>query len=328
MNSNEPRKALICGVNGQDGAYLAKFLLDKGYAVFGTSRDAQASSFQNLRTLGIFESVVKLSMVPADFNSVIKAIISANADEIYYLAGQSSVGLSFDQPAETLTSVTLGTLNVLEAIRIEKITTKFYHASSSECFGDLGEQIADENVPFKPCSPYGIAKAAAHALVVNYRKGYRLFGCNGILFNHESPLRPPYFVTRKIADAVCSIKAGSKERLVLGNLDVVRDWGWAPEYVEAMWRMLQASHPDDYIIATGESHSLKEFVAATFAVAGLDWRAYVDFDRTLGRPQEIKQSSGNPAKAARDLGWRAHFKMLDVVKLLVEELSSTRFRSF
>lgn len=321
MASNEQKRALICGVNGQDGALLSKFLLDKGYHVFGTSRDAQTSTFQNLRALGIFDAVMKLSMVPADFDSVAAALNCAHPNEIYYLAGQSSVGLSLVQPAATLTSIALGTLNVLEAIRIAKNDAKFFHASSSECFGDVGEQVADEDFRFKPSNPYGIAKAAAHEFVIDYRERHGLFCSNGILFNHESLLRPPHFVTRKIVNAVCSIKAGSKERLALGALDVVRDWGWAPEYVEAMWSSLQTADPDDYIIATGESHALEEFVAAAFSNVGLNWRAHVDFDPALSRHTEIKHSRGDPRKAARELGWRANLKMRDVIRLLIEASS-------
>jgi GDPmannose 4,6-dehydratase len=259
VNSSEPKRALICGVNGQDGAYLAKLLLSKGYKVFGTSRDAQTSSFQSLNVLGIAEAVNKLSMAPADLRSVIDVVSRSNPYEIYYLAGQSSVGLSFDQPAETIVSITLGTLNILEAIRLVNRSAKFYHASTSECFGDVGDQAADESFPFKPRSPYGVAKAAAHSLAVNYRERHGLFCSNGILFNHESPLRPARFVTRKIVDAARAIAGGSTNRLRLGRLDVFRDWGWAPEYVEAMWLMLQAPNPDDYVIATGQSHSLEQF---------------------------------------------------------------------
>lgn len=320
MISTEQKRALICGVNGQDGAYLSKLLLGKGYKVFGTSRDAQASSFLNLKALGIANSVETLSMAPADFRSVIDVVTRSDPHEIYYLAGQSSVGLSFDQPAETLVSVTLGTLNILEALRLAKRSARLYHASSSECFGDVGAQAADESFSFKPRSPYGIAKTAAHSLVVNYRERYGIFASNGILFNHESPLRPARFVTRKIVDAARTIAAGSTERLGLGRLDIVRDWGWAPEYVEAMWRMLQASEPDDYVIATGKSHSLEEFTAVAFGTVGLDWRNHVDSDPSLFRVTDIMFSRGNPARAAAKLGWRAQHTMADVVRLMIEAL--------
>jgi GDPmannose 4,6-dehydratase len=319
MISTEQKRALICGINGQDGAYLSKLLLKKGYKVFGTSRDAQASSFQNLKALGISSHVETLSMAPADFRSVIDVVSQSDPHEIYYLAGQSSVSLSFDQPTETLVSVALGTLNILEALRLVKKTARFYHASSSECFGDVGEQAADESFSFKPRSPYGIAKTAAHSLAVNYRERHGLFASNGILFNHESPLRPARFVTRKIVDAAHAIRAGSKERLRLGRLDVFRDWGWAPEYVEAMWLMLQAADPDDYVIATGHSHSLEEFTAVAFDRVGLDWRAHVDSDPSLFRTTDIVSSRGNPAKAAGKLGWQARYTMTDVVRLMMEQ---------
>jgi GDPmannose 4,6-dehydratase len=323
MNSVQQKRALICGVNGQDGAYLAKLLVDKGYKVFGTSRDAYTSSFHNLSTLKIAHFVEKISMAPADLRNVIEAISRSDPDEIYYLSGQSSVGLSFDQPAETLSSITTATLNILEAMRFVKNTARFYHASSSECFGDVGNQAADENSPFRPRSPYGIAKTAAHLLVVNYREQHGFFASNGILFNHESPLRPTRYVTRKIVDAALAIKAGSPERLRLGRLDICRDWGWAPEYVEAMWLMLQAAEPDDYVVATGQTHSLEEFAATAFSAVGLDWRNHIDPDPSLFRRTDIQFSRGNPAKAASKLGWRARSTMTDVVQRMIDALART-----
>jgi GDPmannose 4,6-dehydratase len=320
MSIQRQKHALICGVTGQDGAYLAKFLLGKGYRVFGTSRDAQSSSFFNLKKLAIADDIEKISMAPGDFRNVLEAVGKSDPDEIYYLSGQSSVGLSFDQPAETLESVTLGTLNILEAIRFVKPAARLYHASSSECFGDVGRTAADESFSFNPRSPYGIAKAAAHWLVVNYREQHRQFASNGILFNHESPLRPARFVTRKIVDAACAIRGGSAERLCLGRLDIVRDWGWAPEYVEAMWLMLQADSPGDYVVATGQSHSLEAFTQAAFAAVGLDWRDHVDVDPTLFRRTDISWSQGNPAKVRRDLGWQATCGMEEVVNRMVTEL--------
>lgn len=311
------KKALICGVSGQDGSYLARLLLDKGYEVWGTSRDAQVSSFGNLTLLGIKNQVKLLSMAPNDFRSVLTALSCSEPDEIYYLAGQSSVGLSFDQPAETLESITLGTLNMLEAIRFIKKPIRFYHASSSECFGDHGQQIATEETPFRPCSPYGVAKSSAHWLVVNYRQSYGLFACNGILFNHESPLRPERFVTQKIVSAVCRIAQGSPEKLTLGQLGIIRDWGFAPEYVDAMWRMMQQDTADDYIIATGEANSLQDFVAEAFSIVDLDWRDYVSSDATLFRPTDLPKSQGCADKALRQLGWQATFKMRDVVRNMI-----------
>lgn len=318
-----PRKALICGIGGQDGAYLTQLLLEKGYQVWGTSRDAQMSAFSNLRALGVREQVNLLSMAPTDFRSVLSALTRSNPDEVFFLAAQSSVGLSFEQPAETLESISLGTLNLLEALRFLGKPIKFYHASSSECFGDLGQQAATEDTPFRPRSPYAVAKASAHWLVANYREAYGLFACNGILFNHESPLRPARFVTQKIVHGACRIANGSTERLALGRLDIVRDWGWAPEYVDAMWRMMQEDKPDDYIIATGEANSLQAFVAETFATVGLNWREHVDSDSTLFRPTDIAWSQGNPEKAARQLGWRANARMRDVVAKMMQDSSPT-----
>ncbi|TAN57360.1 MAG: GDP-mannose 4,6-dehydratase, partial [Rhodospirillales bacterium] len=231
-------KALIFGVGGQDGAYLSKLLLDKGYDVHGTSRDAELSAFSGLVRLGVRERVRTHSAVLTDFRSVFQVINKVAPDEIYNLAGQSSVALSFEQPAETLESISAGTLNILEALRLTGRHVRFYNAGSSECFGNTGEIPADENTPFRPRSPYAVAKAAAYWQVANYREAYGLFACSGLLFNHESPLRPSRFVTRKIALAALRIADGSKEVLELGNLDIKRDWGWAPEYVDAMWRML------------------------------------------------------------------------------------------
>jgi GDPmannose 4,6-dehydratase len=315
-----PRKALICGIGGQDGAYLTQFLLAKGYQVWGTSRDAQMSSFNNLRALGVKERVNLLSMAPTDFRSVLSALKRSDPDEVFFLAAQSSVGLSFDQPAETLESISSGTLNLLEAMRFLGKPIKFYHASSSECFGDLGQQAATEDTPFRPRSPYAVAKASAHWLVSNYREAYGLFACNGILFNHESPLRPERFVTQKIVYAAHRISRGSKERLALGRLDIVRDWGWAPEYVDAMWRMMQEDKSDDYIIATGEANSLQDFVAEAFAVAGLNWKEHVDSDRTLFRPTDISWSQGNPEKAARQLGWSATVRMREMAARMMQQI--------
>lgn len=319
------KKALICGVSGQDGTYLAKLLLEKGYEVWGTSRDAQVASFGNLDVIGVKDQVHLLSMAPNDFRSVLTVLTRANPDEIYYLAGQSSVGLSFEQPAETLESITLGTLNLLEGIRFLNKSIKFYHAGSSECFGDNGSFASNEKTPFQPRSPYGVAKSSAHWLVANYREAYGLYACNGILFNHESPLRPERFVTKKIISAACRIAQGSKEKLTLGRLDIVRDWGWAPEYVDAMWRMMQQDTADDYIIATGEANSLQDFVAEAFAVVGLDWRDYVSSDPKLFRPTDLARSQGCADKAYRKLAWQAKFKMHDVVHKMVESAQMDTF---
>ncbi|MEH2001763.1 MAG: GDP-mannose 4,6-dehydratase [Nostoc sp.] len=312
------KKALICGISGQDGAYLAHLLLNQGYTICGTSRDAQISSFQNLLHLAIRDQVKLESMALNDFRSVLQVLTKIQPDEIYNLAGQSSVGLSFEQPVETLESITTGTLNLLEAIRFLGVPIKLYNAGSSECFGDTGQTAADETTPFRPRSPYAVAKAAAFWEVANYREAYGLFACSGILFNHESPLRPERFVTQKIVAAACRIAEGSTEQLYLGNMQIQRDWGWAPEYVEAMYLMLQQSQPDDYVIATGESSSLEEFVAAAFASVNLDWRNHVVIDNSLLRPTDLAVGKGNPVKAKDKLGWQAKYKMKQVVQMMVE----------
>lgn len=317
MTDEKPKKALIVGVSGQDGAYLAKFLLGKGYEVYGTSRDAQTSSFRNLGRLGIRDRVHTESMAPNDFRSVLQTLVKVDPDELYNLAGQSSVGLSFQQPVETLESISIGTLNFLEVIRFLERPIRFYNAGSSECFGDTGGAAADEMTPFRPRSPYAVAKAAAFWEVANYREAYGLFVCSGILFNHESPLRPERFVTRKIVASACRIAGGSEEILRLGDISIARDWGWAPEYVEAMWLMLQQDQPDDFVIATGQTHTLEEFAACVFSSLGLDWREHVVTKPSLFRPTDISVSRGNPAKARERLGWLAQYRMADVVKMMV-----------
>ncbi|MEB3281106.1 MAG: GDP-mannose 4,6-dehydratase [Lyngbya sp.] len=312
------KTALICGISGQDGAYLADLLLKSGYSVCGTSRDAQMSSFQNLSRLGIREQVKLESMILTDFRSVLQVLTKVKPDEVYNLAAQSSVGLSFDQPVETLESVATGTLNLLEAIRFTGANIKLYNAGSSECFGNTGEIAADENTPFRPRSPYAVAKSAAFWEVANYREAYGIFACSGILFNHESPLRPERFVTQKIISSACRIAAGSEEKLYLGNISVQRDWGWAPEYVEAMYKMLQHDEPDDYVIATGQTSSLQDFVAEAFTCVGLNWEDYVETDQSLYRPTDIAVGRANPVKAKAKLGWEAQYKLRDVVRMMVE----------
>lgn len=309
-------RALICGVSGQDGSYLAEFLLRKGYEVFGASRDAQATSFSNLVRIGIRDRVALLSIALNDFRSVYQVLAKVRPDEIYNLAGQSSVGLSFEQPVETLESIGIATLNLLEAIRITSDSTRFYNAGSGECFGD-SPAICTEETPFRPRSPYAIAKAAAHWEVANYREAYKLFACTGILFNHESPLRPERFVTRKIVAAATRIARGSGEKLRLGNLAISRDWGWAPEYVEAMWMMLQQDKPQDFVIATGENHSLEEFVQMTFSELGLAWRDHVEIDAQLFRPSDLGGSRADPSRAQAVLGWQARSNLLAVIRNMV-----------
>ena len=298
-------KALICGVTGQDGSYLAKLLLDKGYDVIGTSRDAMAASLNNLEKLGIKRELTLGSMAINDFRSVLTVIKHYQPDEIYNLAGQTSVGLSFDQPVEAIESIAQGTLNMLESIRFVDKPMRFYNAGSSECFGDTKAGPANEDTPFQPRSPYAVAKSSAHWLVRNYREAYGIFGCTGILFNHESPLRPERFVTQKIIRGAARIASGNSEILELGNIEIERDWGWAPDYVDAMWKMLQQNRADDYVIATGKSRSLEYFIARTFDWFGLDWQVHVRFNNKLRRPSDIALSQGNPAKAAAELGWKA-----------------------
>jgi GDPmannose 4,6-dehydratase len=317
------KRALICGVSGQDGAYLGRHLLAKGYHVIGTSRDAQMAVFSNLKALGIAGEIELCSMAQTDFRSTLQTLTRAKPDEVYNLAGQSSVGLSFEQPVETMESVHLGVLNLLEAIRFLARDIRLYQASSSESFGDTRGVPAQEDTPFRPRSPYAVAKAAAHWSVVNYREAYGLQASNGILFNHESPLRPRRFVTRKIISAAVSISRGQLEQLKLGNLDICRDWGSAEEYVDAMWRILQHPVSSDFVIATGKTYRLQDFVASAFAEVGLNWQDHVHADDTLRRPSDVAWSGGNPGRAHDCLGWRATSGMHEVIRTMIAaELSS------
>jgi len=311
-------RALIYGISGQDGAYLAKHLLEMGYEVWGASRDVGVVRFDRLERLGVLSKVHLLSASLVDFRSVLTSLVTAKPDEVYNLAGQSSVSLSFEQPVETMESVSTGTLNLLEAIRFVGKDIKLYNAASSECFGDIRAHRADESTPFRPRSPYAAAKSAAYWLVSNYREAYGLFACSGILFNHESPLRGERFVTRKVIAGVARILRGNKERIKLGNIDIVRDWGWAPEYVQAMRLLMQHSTPEDFVIATGESHSLRSFVECAFSTANLDWKEYVDHDPSLLRPTDIMMSYADPSKAERLLHWKAETKMAGVVQRMLE----------
>jgi GDPmannose 4,6-dehydratase len=311
----EPRRALILGVTGQDGAYLAAFLLGKGYEVWGTSR---AEVVARLKALGIAQQVRLERLELADAAKVREVLASARPHEVYHLAGQSSVAQSFDQPLQTLNDIAVGTLHVLEAVRVLQGPARLFHAGSGDCYGDTGETPADEDTPLAPLSPYGAAKAAAQLMVTSYRNALGLHASTGILFPHESPLRGENFVTRKIVDAAKRIAAGTKERLRLGNLAIERDWGWAPEYVEAMWKMLQQEKPADYVIATGRPARLERFVELAFAGAGLDWRAHVDVDPALFRPADPARIRANPAKAARELGWRARYALEDVVREMLK----------
>lgn len=314
------RKALICGISGQDGAYLSEFLLSKGYEVFGGSRDATTNNFGNLKRLNIFNQVQLVSINLTDFRSTLQTINKIRPDEIYNLSGQSSVGLSFDQPIETFESICIGTLNLLEAIRFCDTSIKFYNAGSSECFGNSPDEMCDENTLFKPKSPYGIAKASAHWQVVNYREAYNLFTVNGILFNHESPLRPERFVTQKVIKAVTEIAAGKLKKLEVGNIDIVRDWGWAPDYVQAMWLMLQQEIPNDFVISTGKGHSLKEFISMAFNCVHLDMEDYLTINQSLFRPTDLQCVVGNPQKAREILGWSSNHDL----EWIVNEMFSNK----
>lgn len=311
-------KALVCGVGGQDGGHLASFLLEQGYEVVGTSRDAMMASFHNLDRLGIRHRVQVCSMAINDFRSVLSVLQKYQPDEIYNLAGQTSVGFSFEQPVETMESIVQGTLNILEAMRFIGRPPRFYNAGSSECFGDTGNLAANENTSFQPRSPYAVAKSSAHWLVRNYRESYGLFACTGILFNHESPDRPERFVTQKIIRAAARISRGENEILRLGNLDVCRDWGWSPDYVKAMWRMLQQKSVEDFVIATGRTESLEYFVARAFAIHGLDWRDHVRTEPSLLRPSDIRVSRADPARVKLVLDWKAECDVDGVIDRMSE----------
>lgn len=308
------RTALIAGVTGQDGAYLAHHLLSQGYRVVGTSRDAQMADLSRLERLEISADVELMSLAPNDFRSVLKVVSSAQPQEIYNLAGQTSVGLSFDQPVECMESISVATLNLLEVIRYLGGGIRFFTAGSSECFGQTGIEHATEDTPLRPCSPYAVAKAAAFWQVATYREAYSMFACTGILANHESPLRPKRFVTQKIIEGVRAIKAGRASTIELGNLDIWRDWGWAPDYVQAMTLMLQADEPADYLIASGTTTSLRDFAQAAFAEADLDLADHLVSLEALKRPADLAYSAMDPSRIAAQLGWRSHRPVRDIVQ--------------
>jgi len=310
--------ALIAGITGQDGAYLAKHLLETGYRVVGSSRDAQTCDRSRLHRLGILEDVELISLAPNDFRSVLKALSSLAPAEVYNLAGQTSVGLSFDQPVECMESIAGGTLNFLEVLRYLGAPTRLFSAGSSECFGDTQQNPASETTAFHPRSPYAVAKSTAFWQVANYREAYGIFCCTGILANHESPLRPQRFVTQKIIEGVRRIKRGESEELRLGNLDIWRDWGWAPEYVVAMHQMLQASKANDYLIASGHTTSLREFVRLAFAAAELEAEPYLVSDATFLRPSDLKYSAMDPSLIEVDLGWKAKITPAEIVQRMYQ----------
>ena len=312
------KRALICGISGQDGAYLAHHLLESGYTVVGTSRDAQGSRFTGLERLGILDRVMVDSMSLVDFRSTMQVISRHQPDEVYNLAGQTSVTLSFDQPVETFESIVVGTVNLLEAIRMIRRPIRLYNAGSAEMFGTIGESPANERSVLHPRSPYGIAKATSFWQIAQYREAYGIHACTGILFNHESPLRPERFVTQKIVVGACRIAAGEEQTLALGDLSVRRDWGWAPEYITAMRAMLEREQPEDFVIATGHTSSLEDFVAEVFGALGLDWRKHVVRDPRLMRPSENLCGRADVSRAAERLGWTARFRMPDVARMMVE----------
>jgi GDPmannose 4,6-dehydratase len=322
------KKALITGITGQDGSYLAELLLEKGYEVHGIIR--RASTFNTSRIDHLYKDPhingVKLFLHYgdiADSTNLIKLLYRIQPDEVYHLAAQSHVRVSFDIPEYTADVTGLSTIRILEAIRETGLTSKFYQASSSEMFGKVSEVPQRETTPFHPRSPYGVAKVYAHWATVNYRESYDLFACCGILFNHESPRRGETFVTRKITRAVARIKTGQQKKLYLGNLEAKRDWGYAREYVEAMWLMLQQDKADDYVIATGETHSVEEFLTEAFSHVNLDWREYVELDPKYLRPAEVDLLIGDASKARIELGWTPKVTFKELVRIMVDADIST-----
>ncbi len=309
--------AVIFGVSGQDGAYLAHLLLSKGYVVHGVSRDAGISSFERLARIGIRDRVLLHSGDLSEFRSILSLLGKIEPSEIYNLAGQSSVALSFELPVETFESVAVATVNILEYLRLIKSPVRYFQSVSSECFGHTVTP-ANEDTLFKPRSPYAMAKAAAYWTSGIYREAYGLHVCSGILSNHESPLRPARFVTHKIVSTAVRIAKGSKERLSLGNVDIARDWGWAPEYVEAIWKLVRRDTPGDIIIGTGQTQSLRQFAASVFAQLGLELDAHLDSDAALLRPTELLRTELDVTRAREELGWSAQSKLAGVTKHLVD----------
>ncbi|MCC6019441.1 MAG: GDP-mannose 4,6-dehydratase [Candidatus Verstraetearchaeota archaeon] len=317
------KRALITGVTGQDGAYLARFLLDKGYEVYGTYRRLSSPNFWRLEYLGVFDRVNFLPVELSDVGSIVEALKISEPDEVYHLAAQSFVEASFEAPVATGDITGLATTRILEAIRQVCPDVKFYNAATSEMFGKAGllngGKPLNENDVFMPMSPYAAAKLYGYWITRIYREGYKIFAVNGILFNHESPLRGLEFVTRKIANEVAKIKLGLSRELRLGNLDAKRDWGYAPEYVESMWLMLQQDEPDDYVIATGEAHSVREFAEKAFDIVGLNWKDYVRVDKRFMRPLDVPCLVGDYSKAERKLGWKPRVKFDKLVEIMVRE---------
>ncbi|KGR90049.1 GDP-D-mannose dehydratase [Ureibacillus massiliensis 4400831 = CIP 108448 = CCUG 49529] len=310
------KKALITGITGQDGSYLADLLLEKGYKVYGLVRRTSTPIMVNLEH--IKDQIEFVSGDITDLSSLIRIVEQIQPDEVYNLAAQSFVGSSWEQPVLTGNITGLGVTNMLEAVRITKPDARFYQASSSEMFGKVMETPQKETTPFYPRSPYGVAKLYGHWITINYRESFNMYACSGILFNHESPRRGVEFVTRKITDAVAQIKLGLTNELRLGNLDAKRDWGFAGDYVKAMWLMLQQDTPDDFVISTGETHTVEEFVEIAFSHAGLDWRDYVVIDPKFVRPAEVDLLLGDCSKAKEKLDWKLDVSFEQLVKMMVD----------
>lgn len=312
------KKALITGITGQDAAYLAQFLLEKGYKVFGTYRRLSTPNFWRLQALGIFEKVNLLPVDMTDMTSLVEAIQISQPDEIYNLAAQSFVGASFEMPVITANVSGVSVVSFLEAIRQIKPDTRFYQASTSEMFGDTTNESQTELTPFKPRSPYAAAKLYAYWVTRNYREGYNIFSTNGILFNHESELRGLEFVTRKITNAVAKIALGIEDSLVLGNIESKRDWGYAPDYVKAMWMIINHKEPSDFIVATNEKHSVKEFLELAFKTAGLDWEKHVKIEDRFKRPLDVHTLQGDYSKAQQELGWEPETRFEKLVEIMTK----------
>jgi len=314
------KRALITGITGQDGAYLANFLLKKGYEVYGTYRRLSSPNFWRLQHLGIFDEIDLIPVDLSDTSSILETIKISEPDEVYHLAAQSFVGASFETPIATGDVSGLAVTRILEVIRQVNPEIKFYQASTSELYGNSrSEGLLNEETQFKPASPYSAAKLYGYWITRIYREAYGIFAVNGILFNHESSLRGLEFVTRKISNAVAKIALGLEKELRLGNLEAKRDWGYAPEYVESMWLMLQQNDPDDYVIATGEAHSVREFCEIAFDIAGLDWQEYVKVDKRFTRPLDVNYLCGDYSKAKKKLGWKPRTMFKQLVKIMVKE---------
>ncbi len=312
------KKALITGITGQDGAYLSKFLLDKGYEVFGLLARRSSPTTWRLGYLDVLDKVHLIDGDLTDIASIIRALNLSKPDEVYNLGAQSFVATSWEQPLLTADATGLGALHILEALRQVRPEARFYQASTSEMFGKIQEPAQSEKTPFYPRSPYGVSKLFAHWMTINYRESFDIFGCSGILFNHESPLRGIEFVTRKVTDAVARIKLGLQDKLALGNIDAKRDWGFAGDYVEAMWLMLQQNTPDDFVVATGRTTTVRDMCRIAFEYVGLNYEEYIFIDPKFYRPAEVEVLLGNPAKAKEILGWEAKTSLDDLIKMMMD----------